>query len=339
MSSPPRVTGTADRTRTPEVAAGRAGYTVGIDVGGTKCLGVILDSDNRVVAETRVATPEGTENLVEVLAEVSGELVRIPGEVDAMGFGLPGLLDTEGRFRFAPNLGGPVEAPIADLLAERLGRQVWIDNDANCAARAELRFGAAMGVRDAVLVTLGTGIGSSVIVAGEVQRGAYGMAGELGHMTVDAHGEPCACGRRGCWECYASGSGLRRMARTAAIAESPSQILVLAGGDLENVRGEHLTRAARAGDVVAVEVLDRFAWWLALGLANVSAALDPELMILGGGLVADWDLYEEPLLRHYSDLVLGSGHRPDPAIVPAALGERAGAMGAALLARDEFAAS
>ncbi|MEZ5225764.1 MAG: ROK family protein [Acidimicrobiales bacterium] len=172
-------------------------------------------------------------------------------------------------------------------------------NDANCAARAELEVGVAVGVEHAVLVTLGTGIGGALIADGHVVRGAAGMAGEPGHMLVDPNGPLCVCGLHGCWERYASGAGLRYLGGQAAEAGELQGVMAELEGDISALRGEHITRAARLGDSEAAAVLDRFAWWVAVGMANCAMS-DPELIIVGGGLVRDWDLYGPRVQRKSS---------------------------------------
>jgi glucokinase len=310
-----------------------SGLTIGLDVGGTKCLGVVLTADDSPVAEIRVATPAGGDALIDTLVTVVGELRDVAGPVDGVGLGIAGQLDLGGVLRYAPNLVQADEFPIRDLLAARVDVPLRIDNDANCAAVAELHHGAMVGISHAVLVNLGTGIGSAVIVDGRLYRGANGMAGEWGHTTVSPGGLPCACGRQGCWEAYGSAAGLVRLTREVVDARDGRAILALAGGDPDNVRGEHVTRAARSGDHEALAVLDHFARWVALGIANITAALDPEAVVVGGGLVTEADLFMEGVRAHHARVVLGGRHRPDVAIVPAALGERAGALGAAILAR------
>jgi glucokinase len=192
-------------------------------------------------------------------------------------------------------------------------------------------LGAARGRDDALLVTLGTGIGGGIISGGRLLTGAHGFAGEIGHMVVNPHGPPCRCGQRGCWERYASGSGLGRIAREAAHAGQAARILELAGGDAEDVRGEHVTRAAAEGDAAAADVFRRFAWWLALGLANLANMFDPSVFMLGGGLIEAGEVLMKPTRAAFADLLEGAEHRPPVDIVPAQLGERAGAIGAAAL--------
>jgi len=311
----------------------------GLDLGGTKLLAVLVDpaAADGPLLEERVATPSGTDAVVRALDALAGRMVRRAGdelgrEVSAVGLGAPGLVDRSGTLRYGPNLPGVVDIALGDVLSKNLHLPVAVDNDATCAAWAEHERGAARGHDHSVLVTLGTGIGAGVTVKGEVLRGANGFAGEPGHMVVDPSGPLCPCGRRGCWERYASGSGLGRLAREAAHAGFAQRVVDLAGGDPEDVRGEHVTRAAREGDGQAMEVIRRFAWWVALGIANLVNVLDSEVAVIGGGLAAAGDLLLGPTREAFGELVLAADHRPEVPIVIAELGEQAGAIGAALLA-------
>jgi glucokinase len=302
---------------------------VGVDLGGTKCLAVTLDS-GEVVAESRVATPKGADA---VLAEVMGLVEDLSGSaaIDAVGVGAPGLVDRAGVLRFAPNLAlGGSSLDVRSPLEERFGVPVTVDNDATCAAWGERELGAAQGLDDVILVTLGTGIGGGIVTDGSVERGANGFAGEVGHMVVDPLGPACPCGQRGCWERYASGSGLGRLAREAAHAGRATRVVELAGGDPEAVRGEHVTRAVAEGDPEAADVLSRFAWWLALGLANLTNIFDPQAFVLGGGLVRAGEGLLAPTRTTLRELL--PRQRPDVTVLLATLGERAGAVGAACLA-------
>jgi glucokinase len=302
----------------------------GIDIGGTKCLGVVVDDDGGIVAEARRPTPRGESAVIDVLAAVADDL----GPWDGLGVGAAGLVTVDGVLRAAPNLPGLRELPVRDRLAERVPGPVVVGNDATCATLAEWRIGAAAGADDVVFVALGTGIGGGHVCSGVLQHGANGFAGEVGHMVVDPDGPPCVCGRRGCWERYASGSGLVRQARDAAEGGRLERVVDLAGGDPEAVRGEHVVAAAREGDDAAMAVVDGFAWWVAVGIVNLTNLLDPGVVVLGGGLIEEADLLMPPVRRHFATLLYAPEHRPHPRLEPAALGERAGAVGAALLARS-----
>jgi glucokinase len=308
----------------------------GIDLGGTKCLGVVLD-DGETVGETRVPTPRGSEALVAALVGVV-ETLASSAAIEAVGIGAPGLVDRNGTLGVAPNLAVEPGLELRALLGDALGMPVVVDNDATCAAWGERAMGAARGWDDVILVTLGTGIGGGIITDGRVHRGHNGFAGEVGHMIVDPDGPRCPCGQRGCWERYASGSGLGRLAREAAGAagdgDGAIRAVALAGGDVDDVRGEHVTAAAAEGDPAALAVLDRFGWWTALGLANLTNVFDPEAFVLGGGLIRAGEALLAPTRAALAGLLFGAGRRPVPHVVAARLGEHAGAVGAAFLAAE-----
>ncbi|MHB8594085.1 MAG: ROK family protein [Acidimicrobiales bacterium] len=324
--------------------------TLGLDVGGTKMLGLALDGAGATLAETRVPSPgspsagagpggTGPGVLLDALASLAEQVMTVPGAVDrarvqAVGVGVPGLVDDDGTLRFAPNLPVGNGAHIARELSTRLGLRVVVDNDANCAAIAESTLGAVVCVPDAVVVTLGTGIGGGIVSGGGLLRGTNGFAGEIGHMVVDPSGPLCPCGQRGCWECFASGSGLARLARQAARAGRLGAVVRLAGDDPEGVRGEHVTQAARAGDEEAQAVLEELGWWIALGLSNLALVLDPQVIVLGGGLVETIGLILDSVRDTVATMLEHKAHRPEVRIVPAALGESGGAIGAAVMARE-----
>jgi len=306
------------------------GRRVGIDVGGTKALGVALDSDGRVVAEDRRPTPRG-DNSLEPLIETLVELAESLGVEGSLGVGVPGLVTHDGVLRAAPNLDGVADFEVGPILSARMGFRVSVENDGTCATVAEWQLGAAAGTDNMLLVTLGTGIGGGLVANGAVRRGLNGFAGEFGHMVVDPNGPRCPCGRRGCWERYASGSGLAMLAREAATGHRLNRVVEHAGGDPQDVRGEHVMAAALDGDDEALAVIDDFGRWVALGLSNLTNAFDPEMFVLGGGLAAGSELYLEPITRWYRELLYQPHLRPLPRIEFAEWGPLAGAVGAALL--------
>ena len=315
---------------------------LGIDVGGTKVLGVVVSPEGEVLFEERRDSAGDSSKLVDDLAEVTtallaaGDLHPAHGsERLTIGIGLPGLVDRKGVLRFSPNLPGASGTALRERLGERLGGgvTVQVDNDATCAAAGECAFGAGRGRRDVLFVTLGTGIGGGLLSGGAIVHGSGNFAGEIGHMVVDPQGPPCGCGRRGCWERFASGSGLGRIARDAALAGRAGRIIDLAGGDADSVRGEHVVEAAAAGDEAALAMLAEFGWWLALGLANLANVLDPEMIVLGGGLVRAGDLLFGPARRAFREQLEGSEVRPAIELEAAALGDRGGAIGAAVIGR------
>lgn len=313
----------------PEGSGPRA---VGIDIGGTKMLGVVVDpaDPTTVLDERKVPTPLGPTALVDGIAELVDALDA--GGTGPVGLGIPGLIDSDDVFRFGANLPGVVDLAVGEVVGARTGRPVAADNDATCATYAEFHSGAGAGQADGILLTLGTGIGGGLVVGGRVRHGANGFAGEPGHMLIDPVGPPCPCGRRGCWERYASGSGLGRLGRDAALAGRLPAAVDLAGGDPEAVRGEHVVAAVRAGDDAASVVLDEFVWWVAAGIANLIDLLDPAIVVLGGGVIEAEDVLLPRIEGSTPDHVLARGHRPAVPIVAARFGERAGAIGAAVLA-------
>ena len=286
-------------------------------------------AEGAVVEERRVPTPVGEGPVLDALAEVVSAVAD--GGVDGVGVGVPGLVDRDGVLRFAPNLPGVHDFPIKAELEARLGVEVRVDNDATCAAWGERQLGAARGYDDVLLATLGTGIGGGIVAGGRLLRGTNGFAGEIGHMVVDPDGPECPCGQRGCWERFASGGGLGRLGQRAALDGRAAAVLALADGDPAGVRGEHVTAAAATGDAEAQAVLVDFAWWVALGLANLANVLDPQAFVLGGGLIEAGELLLAPVRTAFAELLTGAAYRPEVAIVPATLGEHAGAIGAACL--------
>ncbi len=294
---------------------------IGIDIGGTKTLGVAVNENGDLLEERLLPTPQGAAELI--------------GTTSSMyGIGIAGLVDIDGKLRRAPNLVEVDGLDIGPILKSKLGVPVYVDNDVNCAALAELSDGVAASANNSLLVTLGTGIGGALIVDGRIHRGAFGMAGEPGHMIVDPRGLICACGKQGCWEAYASAAGLKNLAIDRAKNGRLQQINDKVQGDLNEIASEDITQAARRGDIQSVELIDDFAYWIALGLTNCAALLDPELIIIGGGLVAEWDLLGDRIRHSFDELLLASTQRNRIPIKPAENGKAAGAIGATLLGRQ-----
>ena len=276
--------------------------------------------------------------MADTIVAVIADLAAAAGGVDLstlpVGVGVPGMLSLDGTIVFSPNLPSTSGVDLGEVLSGRAGlHHVTLANDADAAAVAEHRLGAARGVDDFVLVTLGTGIGGGLVVGGRLVRGPGGFAGEIGHVVVDPSGPRCPCGKRGCWERYASGAGVARLSREAAVGGRLGSVVALVG-DAEAVRGEDVTHAAAAGDREALAVLDEVGWWLALGIANLAAVLDPRCVVLGGGLVEASSLLLPPTRRHLVGLLEAGAERPVLDVRAADLGPRAGAIGAALLAQD-----
>ncbi len=309
------------------------GVAIGLDVGGTKVLGLAVDpATGEVFDERRVPTPYGSEALVDTLVEVAAALCGSTDGAVAVGVGIAGLIDIEGFVRYSPNLPGIVDLDLRGRLAERLGAPVVVDNDATTATIAEHQLGAGKDATDMVYVALGTGIGGGLVLDGEVRRGAHGFGGEVGHMVVERGGRVCACGRRGCWETVASGSALGVLARERAGAGVAPAILAAAGGVVDAVTGEHAVAAAVEGDDAARAVIATYADSVGLGVAALATVLDPAVVVIGGGVVDAGDIVMAPIRQAVTAHVMGGAHRPEIPVLPAAFGGRAAAIGAAALA-------
>jgi glucokinase len=315
------------------------GPAIGVDIGGTKVLAVRLGPTGEVEAWRKLRTPVSAGDVIDTVlvgvAQVAEGARDSSGDLP-LGVGFPGMLDRNGTAHFCPHLHSVDGMDLGRLLAERRppGATTVVLNDATAACWAEHAVGAAHGFDDVLMVTLGTGIGGGMVAGGRLFDGAHGFAGEIGHIVIDPHGPPCPCGKRGCWERFASGDGLGRLAREAALAGKLDCAVKAAGGDPEDVRGEHVTEAALDGDPEALAVIREFAWWLAVGLANLCNVLDPSVIVLGGGLIEAEEAVMGPLRDAFADLVEAPGAR-GVQVVPARLGEKAGAVGAALLAARE----
>ncbi len=308
---------------------------IGIDVGGTKVLGLLVDPrTGRVLGREQQPTPKSDPNLVPVTIEtVAATLIERHGLPPAIGVGVPGLVDRAGVLHYGPNVQGVLQLDIASRLRQRFGIAVVATNDANNAAIAEHRWGAARGADHAIIITQGTGIGGALIVNGALLLGAHGFAGEPGHMLVDPMGHRCACGQLGCWESVASGAGLVNLTRDLIDEGRAEGIVALAGG-VEHLRGEHVAEAMRNGDPDAAEVVARFVDWIARGLAGLVNLLDPERIVLGGGLSDIGEYFLDDVGERLTGYVLGGPYRPIVPVVAAQLGPDAGAIGAAANAAD-----
>ncbi len=313
---------------------------LGVDVGGTKALALIVARDGRVLSEVRALTPhDHADGAGEATAKVLTGLINDlcarqgvrPGDVP-VGIGLPGMMRRDGCLAYAPNLQTASGADLGALVGQSLASSlVFCENDANCAALAEHEWGAGRGIDDFVMVTLGTGIGGGVVADGKLVRGRSGFAGEIGHMVVVARGAACHCGGHGCWERYASGGGLHRLTREAAI-QGRLPTLVTECGNAAAVRAEDVTAAAAKGLDEAVLLMKEVGWWLALGLANLAAILDCGHFVIGGGLSSASELVLPSAREYLVDLVEGYRARPAITVTSSMFGPRSGAMGAALVA-------
>lgn len=308
---------------------------MGVDIGGTKIAAGVVDEQGEILARKRVATAGRSAETVErTVSDLVKQLQR-DFDIEAIGIGAAGFVDEKrSRVNFAPNLGWRDE-PLRMAVESATGLPVVIENDANAAAWGEYRFGAGRGSDYLVAITVGTGIGGGIITEGALYRGRYGAAAEFGHLSVDPGGRPCGCGNRGCWEQYASGNALVREARYLASERrtEAEKMLDLGDGTPEGVQGVHVSTAAREGDPVALAAFDFVSRWLGQGMADVAAILDPECFVIGGGVSEAGDILLGSTVRAFGESVTGRDHRTLPKIVVAQLGNAAGLVGAADLAR------
>jgi len=314
----------------------RGSKFIGVDVGGTKILGLVTDGVGATATDRELQpTPKhDPDDLAPAILGVVRTLLERNPSVVGIGVGIPGLVDHGGVLHYGPNVQGVLGLDIAGQLNETFSLPTVAENDGYLSALTEHRLGAARGHDHAVIVTQGTGIGGGLIVGGQVLRGANGFAGEPGHMLVNRYGHRCACGNDGCWESVSSGAGLANLARDVVEEGKGQAIVEAAGGDPAAIRGEHVSAAYDAGDAGAAEAMDRFSFWIAQGIGSLIALLDPSIIVLGGGLSAISSDFLDGVAAQVSDCVVGGPYRPVVPIVPADFGAEAGAVGAGLRARD-----
>jgi glucokinase len=312
------------------------GPVIGVDAGGTKLLAGVVQEDLAVGHRVRRLWSGGDRaEVLDTMVEAVEQARAAADDVCAVGFGIPALVE------FATGMAvSSVHLPLEglafrELMAKRLGLPVFVDNDANLAALAEQRQGAARGAGNVVMLTLGTGIGSGVVLDGHVLRGATGAASEIGHMTIDHHGPPCqgTCPGRGCLEVMASGTAIGREGTDAGRRE-PQSALGRAVAQRGVVSGEEVTALAVAGDPVACSVMAAIGRNLGAGIASIVNIFEPEVVVIGGGAAAAGDLLLDPAREMVAQRALRPS-RDHVRIVPAALGEESGMVGAALFALDE----
>ena len=307
-------------------------YRIGIDLGGTNIAVGVVNDRYEIVARRSVPTgaERPAEEVIRDMGDAVEEALRQAGltaaDCASMGVGSPGACDPQtGVVKRAYNLNW-FDVPVCRMLHQRFGIPVRLGNDANCAALAEVVAGAAVGCQDMVLITLGTGVGSGIISRGKILSGLRGGAGEAGHTLLVLDGEPCTCGRRGCWEAYSSATALIRQARQAA-AEHPESLLAGA----EEITGKTVFDAADRGDETANAVVDRFCDYLGAGVTNIVNALAPEVILIGGGISRQGERLLAPVRRYVEKNCFGGKDGAIPIIAAARLGNDAGIIGAAAL--------
>jgi glucokinase len=307
--------------------------TLGVDVGGTKILAALVDESGTIHQQVhRDTSSAATKNMVQAVEEIMS-LPEAKG-VKAAGIAAAAYISyPEGRVEFAPNV--HFDDPDLRLAILRsFDLAVVVENDASAAAWGERLFGAGRGIDEMIMVAVGTGIGGGIVIGGELIRGARGFAGEFGHMTLLEGGPDCACGERGCLESLASGRAIEAMAKQKAVEGSAQALLEAAGGDVDNISGELVTVLASQGDEVSKGILGEAGRWLGIGLCSLINSFDPELVVVGGGVAEAGDLLLDPARSVVESRI--AGRRSVPEIVPATLGNEAGAVGAAALAMSSY---
>ena len=310
-------------------------YTVGVDVGGTKIAAGLVDERGQVVATERKKSP--ATDPAEIVRTI-GELVRTLADsesVEAVGVSAAGFVDkARAVLVFAPNLAWRDE-PLKKFLEQELDLPVVVENDANAAGWGEFTFGAGEDVENLLMLTIGTGVGGGVVLDGELVRGGFGMAAEVGHITMVPGGVTCGCGNLGCLESYGSGSALVRVSRELAGADpdAAKALVARAGGDPMKISGPLVTEAAQQGDPFAIARLAELGDWLGRGVATLTAVLDPNVVVIGGGVSEAGDLLLDPIRESFERHVSPRGHRPMLEVRQALLGNAGGMIGVADLAR------
>ncbi|MFI2297402.1 ROK family glucokinase [Actinacidiphila glaucinigra] len=311
------------------------GLTIGVDIGGTKIAAGVVNEEGSILEIVKVPTPQTSEGVVDAIATAVHD-VSAGHTVEAVGIGAAGYVDDKrATVLFAPNIRWRHE-PLKDKVEQRVGLPVVVENDANAAAWGEYRFGAGQGHDDVICITLGTGLGGGIIIGNKLRRGRFGVAGEFGHIRMVPDGLLCGCGSQGCWEQYASGRALVRYAKQRAVAQPENATLLLSLGDgtPEGIQGQHISRAARDGDKVAVDSFRELARWAGAGLADLASLFDPSAFIVGGGVSDEGELVLEPIRKSFRRWLVGGQYRPHAQVLAAQLGGKAGLVGAADLARQ-----
>ena len=311
--------------------------TVGVDVGGTKVLGGVVDASGKVLATSRRDTPrEGGSELTQTIAAVALELMQ-EHSISAVGVSAAGFVSSDRKTMLAtPNIADWNGVQLDLELTKLIGLPVVIENDANAAAWGEAKFGAGRSQKHMMMLTIGTGVGGGIVINNELYRGAFGVAAEFGHLRVVPEGHLCGCGARGCFEQYASGSALRRHAREA-ISASPDlarNLLARGDGTIDGLTGQAITDAAREGDAVALAAFQTTAQYLGAGIASLAVLLDPSCVVIGGGVIDAGEILLAPTREAMKRYMPFAGKHPYPEIVAAELGNEAGLVGVADLARS-----
>ena len=312
---------------------------LGIDIGGSNIAAAIMHSDYSVSGRAKVKVRKGIsetefcDDIAAAARAAAAEAGVSIADVEYCGIGCPGIISSRtGVLEYAGNLGFR-KLPLGSEIGARLGVPVYVENDANCAALGEVWAGAARGAESALMVTVGTGIGGGIVIHGKVYSGINGITGEVGHMTLFPGGEQCACGRRGCWEVYASATALKRQTREAMQA-NPDSLMWNHAPDLDKVSGKTAFKAQRDGDAAAAQVVERYLYYLSEGLINCVNIFQPEVVCIGGGVSNEGDALLVPLREMVLRDCLSGDNIRMPRIEAAQLSGEAGLIGAAMLGRS-----
>lgn len=309
---------------------------LGIDVGGANIVAGVVDEDMKIIASSKLKSRAGVsdaefcDDIERAAREAASQAGRSVSEFPYCGIGCPGIINSrDGIWEFSGNLG--IESmPLRELMSRRLGIEIYVSNDADCAALGEVVAGAAKGAHSALVVTLGTGVGGGIVIDGRIYTGMNGIAGEIGHMAIFPGGEECSCGRRGCWEAYCSATALKRQTRTA-MEVAPQSLMWKIAGSPDRVSGRTAFEAMRQGDPDGTLVVESYIYYLAEGLTNCINILQPEVVCIGGGICREGDDLLRPLREQVERYRFGRGTIPQPRIVCAQLQGEAGIIGAAML--------
>ncbi len=315
---------------------------IGIDVGGTNLKAGLVDESGEVLATTKmkIARIADQEALARTMADMTRELADAAGvpleEIASVGVGVPGAVEIHsGSLLYSCNL--PLRnVPLRRLFHKHLRMPLYIENDANCAALGEYYVGAGRGSKRFVMITLGTGIGGGIIHNGKIFHGSNGMAGEVGHMSIVYGGHPCPCGRKGCWEQYASANALKRLTREAMECEPDSILCQVVAENGGTISGQSAFIAARRGDPVGRQVCDTYVQYLSTGIANLINIFQPDALAIGGGVSNEADEYLLfPVQQQTARETIPCNHDKMTRVVKAELGNQAGIIGAALLGKKK----
>lgn len=312
-------------------------YKVGIDLGGTNIATGVIDAGNQIIGRGKLKTnmPRSADEIFDDIAKAVRLAVEDAGitmdDVSTVGMGTPGTVNkATGVIEFANNLDFS-NVPAREMLLSRLEKHIFIDNDANCAALGEAIAGAGKGVKDFVAITLGTGVGSGVVINGRIYSGSNYAAAEFGHMVIMVDGDPCSCGRKGCWERYASATALITQTKNEMKHSLDSVMWELVNGNINLVSGRTAFDAMRKGDAAAKKVVDRYIYYVASGIINVINALQPEMICVGGGISHEDETLLAPLRKYIEEERYSIHAKTQTKICRAILGNDSGIIGAALL--------